>query len=237
MIILEAATQAPVETTSGPGIFDLLIGLGGSLIVAIVSVTTIVLSNRNARKLKLDDYKREELDTAAKAVEAARAAIEQVETVHSRVRSLRGQEIASRQNELTRKKIGAAIDKFTELRSAMEGSLLRVSITNPYQDVRQASVMLDDAVTIAFEKGLVHWKQQFDSDTFHTTITDAVDLAKECFRTFRAAIYWFYHKEKYTPRSIRKSDILEKDKKIKAATIALDRIIAKHAQKEDGKDE
>lgn len=233
MIILEAATQAPVETTSGPGIFDLLIGLGGSLLVAIVSVATIILSNHNTRKLKLDDYKREELDTVAVAVESARAAIEQVETVHSLVRSLRGQEVASRQNDLTRKKIVAAIDKFTELRSAMEGSLLRVSITNPHQDVRKAAVMLDDAVTIAFEKGLVHWKQQFDSDTFHTTIADAVNLAKECFRTFREAIYWVYHKEKYTPRAIRKSDILEKDKKVTAAKIALDRIAKKQSQKKD----
>lgn len=227
MIVIQAAAET--------GIIDLIIGIGGSLLVAVVSVSTIVLSNRNARRLKTDDYRREELEAVADAVESARATIEQIASVQYLLRSLQKYEIASQERDASEKRVKASIAKSIELRKTMEKNLLRVSITNPHQTVRGTATLVDDAVTITYDQGLTHWENQYGSTTFHNTVDELVDFTKGSFKTFRSTIYQIYHNEKYTNRAIRKSDTTERDKKIWAARIALDKLKKKHPPKTNGK--
>lgn len=57
---------------------DVTISLVGSLLVGAASVITIIVSNRNAAKMKESDYRREELNNIAASLVAARKLSEQL---------------------------------------------------------------------------------------------------------------------------------------------------------------
>lgn len=123
---------------------DVAISLGGSTLVAIASVTAIVLSNKNLRKLKEDDYRREELDLIGSAIKEVRTAV-----THARA----ALDALDETNELTRtlgsqstKVALSAIDSMKTARAAAETLLVRMSFTIPQDDIRITAGLTDSAL-------------------------------------------------------------------------------------------
>lgn len=116
---------------------DVAIALGGSILVAAASVFTIIISNKNNRTLKADDYRREELDRLAEALAATRkalghlsATIGHIGSFHSRL--AKGEQVSPKLIE------NHVLDLNDEIREA-EATLIRIAYTNPHRSIRESA--------------------------------------------------------------------------------------------------
>lgn len=219
--------DAVIEILKEMNIGNVIVSLGGTIIVAFVSLRSIRESNRNALELKKSDYRRTELSDAADAIEASRAMIERIANATDLLqKSVSSQEYSDRSE--AESEFQRLCSEVQSERGRMERILLRVIITNPERLVRDSARITDGALAACVERDLEAAATQKGGQESIGRLRRGLTVAKECFGVFRSCVYKTYHNEVPSGRSIRKSDMSENDLKIKAARAAL----TKHEKEE-----
>lgn len=117
------------------GALELAKSLGGSLIVAIASILTIVISNRRLVKLNNRDLAKEELERLAAALAALRRSIPRIKGRAARIKSVYEKERKGEKvdGEAMRRDAGTVNESAREAETA----LTLVTITNPHGTIRE----------------------------------------------------------------------------------------------------
>ncbi|WP_350269335.1 hypothetical protein AAFP32_12130 [Brevibacterium sp. CBA3109] len=141
-----------IEAAQGATIIDLIIGIGGSILVGLASYLAIASSNRNARTMKKDDFRREELNRVAEAMSNTRKTLGHLAVTVDQIGAL---DVKLREGSaINLDPIEAHILALNEEIREAEAALVHVAFTNPQESVRENAGLTIKAMTEASSVGL-----------------------------------------------------------------------------------